>query len=235
MNVLELNNVQKSFAQTTPGAQERIQVLKNINLKVAEGESVAILGPSGSGKTTLLSLITGLDRPDTGQILFNGKNITELSENELTLFRAKNVGIVFQQYHLLNYLNAFENTALPLELLEELKYSEIERRSQEALEAVGLKDRTHHFPYQLSGGENQRVAIARALITSPKLLIADEPSGSLDEKTGLVVMNYLFELVKKTNTTLLLVTHNEELARRCGRTVRLQEGHATENDQALHI
>lgn len=219
--ILELQNVQKGFHQGSIA----IPVLKNLNMQIKQGESVAILGPSGSGKTTLLSLITGLDAPDVGVIQFENTRINELSEEDRARSRAKNVGIVFQQYHLLNYLTALENVALPLELQnKELTESEIEKRAHAALKIVGLENREEHFPYQLSGGENQRVAIARALITEPKLLVADEPSGSLDEKTGLIVMDYLFELVKKTGTTLLLVTHNETLAKRCDRIVRLHEG-----------
>jgi putative ABC transport system ATP-binding protein len=220
--ILKLTDVYKGFLQGV----EKISVLKGLNLEVKEAETVAILGPSGSGKTTLLSLITSLDSPDSGTIEFNNQSLQKLSEEERTTYRAQNVGIVFQQYHLINYLTAFENVALPLEILG---LGDIENKVNAALKAVGLDGRKNHFPYQLSGGENQRVAIARAMITQPKMIVADEPSGSLDEKTGRIVMDYLFSVQKETNTTLLLVTHNEQLAQRCDRIINIHEGRLQES------
>lgn len=206
--ILEVKNLRKQFHQ----GQDDIVVFSNLNLNLAEGESLAILGASGSGKTTLLSLIAGLDSPTAGEVIVAGQNLNTLSEKQLTRFRAEKLGIIFQQYHLFSHLNALENVALPLEIAgvpDAYKQAEI------ALQKVGLAHRLKHHPHQMSGGENQRVAFARAIVVKPKLLLADEPSGSLDAKTGDQVMHLLFELVQKEKMTLLLVTHNEELAKHC--------------------
>ncbi len=214
---LELKNISKSYdSQGT-----KLDILKNLNLDVAQGKIVAIVGQSGSGKTTLLSLLAGLDSVDAGSILYDGNNISEMNEVELTRFRAENMSIVFQQFHLMPYLNALENVMLPLEIL---KRSEAESLAKVALEQVGLGSRLHHFPSQLSGGESQRVAIARAFVTQPKFLLADEPSGNLDNKTGEEVMSLLFNQVKRTKTTLILVTHNQELSKLCDEEFRLEKG-----------
>jgi putative ABC transport system ATP-binding protein len=214
--IVNISGLEKSFKQ----GSDKISVIKNFNLSIEPGQTLAILGPSGSGKSTLLSLLAGLDQPDSGQIEIVGENLTQLSEEQLTLFRAKNLGIVFQQYHLFAHLTALENVMLALEILG---YPSPETEAKAALTAVGLQHRTHHFPHQLSGGENQRVAIARAFAIKPKLLLADEPSGSLDSKTGEQVMDLLFSLVKEKQTTLVLVTHNEELAQRCQRQLRMHQ------------
>ena len=214
MNVRELK---KSYGE---GAS-LVEVLKGINLDIQRGETVALLGKSGSGKSTLLSLMSGLDQPDSGDIVMDGKNISGLSEKELTSFRAHNMGIVFQQFHLVSTLTALENVLLPLELL---KRSGAMERATFLLEQVGLKPRMHHLPSQLSGGESQRVAIARAMAISPKILFADEPSGNLDEETGEHVMELLLKMVKDSGTTMVLVTHDRDLSKKCSRVIHLEHG-----------
>lgn len=214
MRVLDLR---KSYGQ----GDARFEVLKGVNLEITKGETVALIGKSGSGKSTLLSLLAGLDRPDSGQILVQDKAITSMSEGELTNFRAHNMGIVFQQFHLVSTLSALENVLLPLELL---KRENAVKEAQELLESVGLSHRSHHLPSEMSGGECQRVAIARALAIKPSILFADEPSGNLDEETGDKVMDLLFSMVATTGTTLVLVTHDQDLARKCSRIIHLEHG-----------
>lgn len=206
--ILELKNVSRKFQQ----GPSTIKVLESLNLTLEKGRSLAICGESGSGKTTLLSLIAGLDAPDSGDILVDNQSLIHMSQKDLTIFRAKNMGIVFQQFYLLSHLTAIENIALPLEIANDPK---AEQKAKQALSLVGLEKRSNHFPSQLSGGENQRIAIARAFATQPKLLLADEPSGSLDRKTGEAVMNLLFQLSETQKTSLVLVTHSEELAQQC--------------------
>ena len=218
--ILSLENVSKSYRQ----GKREIDVLKHLTFKVNGPQSVAILGKSGSGKSTFLSLVAGLDRPQEGKIIIDNLDIVPLSEEELTHFRAKNIGIIFQQFHLMSTLTALENVMLPLEILQVANPVE---RAQEVLKKVGLEHRMKHFPNELSGGECQRVAIARALVTRPKLLLADEPSGNLDSETGEFVMNLLFELVQESQTTLLLVTHDKELSQKCHSVYTLK-------DQGLH-
>ncbi len=215
--MIEINNVKKSYVQ----GEQNIEVLKGLSLKVEAGETVAITGPSGCGKTTLLSLLSGLERTDSGTLSINNTDITNLSEKSITEFRSKNLGIVFQKFHLFSHLNALENVSLPLEILKD---SEANNKSQKLLDRVGLSHRLDHTPGQLSGGECQRVGLARALVTDPQIILADEPTGSLDANTGQAVMDLLFELVKQKNKTLVLVTHNTELAHRCDRVVSLSEG-----------
>ena len=210
-------NLRKSYG----AGIARVEVLKGINLEVNKGETLALIGKSGSGKSTLLSLLAGLDRPESGDIMVGEKNIVSMSEKELTHFRASHMGIVFQQFHLVSTLTAFENVLLPLNLL---KKENAHQRATSLLESVGLSHRSHHLPSELSGGESQRVAIARALSTSPAILFADEPSGNLDEETGIKVMDLLFNMVKETGTTMVLVTHDPDLAKRCSRTVHLEHG-----------
>lgn len=200
---------------------EKVEILKGLNFEIQEGETVALIGKSGSGKSTLLSLLSGLDRPDSGEVFLNEKNIFQMSDRELATFRSQNIGIVFQQFHLVSTLTAIENIILPLELSGVQAPYE---RAQELIDAVGLSHRAHHLPSQLSGGECQRVAIARALSIKPRILFADEPSGNLDEETGEMVMNLLFEMVKNTKTTLVLVTHDLELAQKCSRIIHLEHG-----------
>jgi len=215
--MMNLVNVKKSYGQ----GSSRVEVLKGINLKIESGETLALVGKSGSGKSTLLSLMAGLDQVDSGEIWIQEKCINKLSEKELTLFRAQNIGIVFQQFHLVSTLTALENVLLPLNILKNPNALEI---ATKLIDQVGLSHRSHHLPSELSGGESQRVAIARALSTSPAILFADEPSGNLDEETGLKVMDLLFEMVKQTKTTLILVTHDRDLAKKCSRIILLEHG-----------
>ena len=198
-----------------------IDVLQGIQREVARGETVAIIGESGSGKSTLLSLLAGLDAPTEGSIRVRGHDLGAMGESELARFRASELGIVFQQFHLMGGLTALENTSLPLELQ---RVEGAVEQARVALEHVGLSNRADHLPAKLSGGECQRVAIARALVVEPALLLADEPSGSLDARTGETVMALLFDLVKRRDTTLLLVTHSETLAASCDRRLQLVDG-----------
>jgi putative ABC transport system ATP-binding protein len=214
MNVL---NVRKSYGH----GPSLVEVLKGINLKIELGETLALVGKSGSGKSTLLSLMAGLDQVDSGEIWIKGKCVNKLSEKELTLFRAQNMGIVFQQFHLVSTLTALENVLLPLNILKDPNAKEI---ALKLIDQVGLSHRSHHLPSELSGGESQRVAIARALSTRPAVLFADEPSGNLDEETGERVMEMLFKMVKETGTTMVLVTHDQDLARKCSRVIHLEHG-----------
>jgi putative ABC transport system ATP-binding protein len=215
--MMDINALKKSYGKGVT----RVEVLKGIKLTVSAGETLAMIGKSGSGKSTLLSLMSGLDRADSGEILIKDQDISKMSESELTKFRANEMGMVFQQFHLVSTLTALENVLLPLELL---KKPEARSSAMALLESVGLKERINHLPSELSGGESQRVAIARALSTKPSLLFADEPSGNLDEETGVKVMDLLFKMVAETKTTLILVTHDPDLARRCSRTIHLEHG-----------
>lgn len=214
---LVLKDLKKGFHQ----GDTQIEVLKGLNVQVEPGQVVSIVGQSGSGKSTLLSLLAGLERPDSGSILVDSINLAPMTEHELTLFRAQNIAIVFQQYHLMSHLTALENVMLALEIL---KLERPRERAEEALHELGLGHRLNHFPSQMSGGECQRVAIARALVVKPKILLADEPSGNLDTHTGEKVMDVFFDIVKKHKITTLLVTHSEQLAARCERILRLNEG-----------
>ena len=199
----------------------RVDVLQGISLDVAEGEAVGLVGPSGSGKSTLLMVMAGLERPDRGRVLLSGEDLTRLGEDALARVRGARIGIVFQSFHLVPTMTAQENVALPLELAGKPNAF---RRAAEELKTVGLGERLHHYPSQLSGGEQQRVAIARALAPDPVILVADEPTGNLDEKTGGSVVDLLFGLKRERGTTLVLVTHDLALARRCDRTVALRAG-----------
>ena len=216
--ILKINKLYKSFPQADLG---KIDVLKNINLELQEGETVAVIGQSGSGKSTLLSLMAGLDRQTSGSLRLRDKEISVMSEVKLTQFRAENIGIIFQQFFLMPHLTALENVSLPLEMFG---YDDYLNRAKEALQQVGLSDREKHFPHQLSGGESQRVAIARAVVIRPSILLADEPTGNLDNDTGIQVANLLFDLVNATGMTMLLVTHNTEMAGRCSKQLTLQNG-----------
>lgn len=215
--IISLNKISKTYFQGT----QKIEVLYGLNLDVKSSEAVAILGQSGTGKSTLLSLLAGLDVPDFGTVEVNKQDLSKLSQNKLSQFRAKNLGVIFQQYHLMSNLTALENVGIPLELQ---KVNDFQSAALEALKMVGLSHRIAHFPSQLSGGECQRVAIARAIVGKPKLILADEPSGNLDDKTGKEVMNLLFELCKEREQTLILVTHNHDLAQNCDRTLVLKDG-----------
>ncbi|HEX6834291.1 MAG TPA: ATP-binding cassette domain-containing protein [Rudaea sp.] len=203
------------------GPDGRIDILDGVSLEVARGASLAIVGASGSGKTTLLGLLAGLDTPTRGQIALAGTRLDTLGEEQRANLRRRNVGFVFQSFHLLPALNAEENVMLPLELDGR---DDARERAQEALANVGLGQRGHHYPHQLSGGEQQRVALARAFVHGPRILFADEPTGNLDQRTGRVVSDLLFEMNRAHATTLVLVTHDLSLAERCASIARLDGG-----------
>ena len=215
--ILKVHQACKSFQQ----GNHKVKVLEHLDLEVIQGEKVAILGPSGCGKSTLLSLLAGLDNPDSGTVEIDGTDLAKINEDQLSQTRSEKLGIVFQQYHLMRNLTAVENVGLPLEILETTDFSD---RARTALKEVGLDHRATHFPSEMSGGECQRVAIARALVTRPALILADEPSGNLDQKTGDEVMDILFNLCREHTISLVLVTHNRELADRCDRSLLLKEG-----------
>ncbi len=199
---------------------DRLEVLSGVDLDIADGETVAIIGPSGSGKTTLLLLLAGLEQPQDGSIRLDGSRLQEMDADALADLRRDRLGIVFQSFHLVPSLTALGNVALPLEIAG---HEDALERAQQMLQRVGLAERQRHYPTQLSGGEQQRVAIARALVHSPGLLLADEPTGNLDLKTGALIIDILFELNRATGSTLVLVTHDEVIARRCQRVLRLQQ------------
>ncbi len=215
--VLVAENVFKSVQF----ASEPLEILKGISLEINPGETIAIVGSSGSGKTTLLGLLAGLDVPSQGRIILQGQDLTQLSEEERADVRARSVGFVFQNFQLLSSLTALENVMLPLELKGEERPEE---QARQFLQRVGLSHRETHFPRQLSGGEQQRVALARAFACRPRILFADEPTGNLDTATGAKIIELLFELNREQDTTLVLVTHDEHLAERCGRGFHMEAG-----------
>jgi putative ABC transport system ATP-binding protein len=212
-----LHNVDLSLGR---GAA-RVHILRGISLEIGRGEAVGLVGPSGSGKSTLLMTMAGLERPDSGRIEVDGTDLSTLDEDALARFRGRRIGIVFQSFHLVPTMTALENVALPLELAGK---DDAFERAEEELKLVGLSGRVHHYPAQLSGGEQQRVAIARAVVPNPAILVADEPTGNLDETTGESIIDLLFSLKRDRGATLVLVTHDLALARRCDRMVRLRSG-----------
>lgn len=199
----------------------RVHILKNIELDIKRGEAIGLIGPSGSGKSTLLMVMAGLERPDSGTVTVAGSDLSMLDEDALARFRGRNVGIVFQSFHLIPTMTALENVAVPLELAG---VPDANERAARELAAVGLAERTRHYPAELSGGEQQRVALARALAPNPAILVADEPTGNLDEATGKQIIDLLFAAHRERDTTLVIVTHDPGLAARCGRIVRLRSG-----------
>lgn len=209
-----------SVGKSVSGPEGTLHILADVDLTVAAGDSVAIVGASGSGKTTLLGLLAGLDLPSHGHISLAGQRLDALDEEQRAALRAREVGFVFQSFHLLPSLTAEENVALPLELAGR----EDPARVREVLQAVGLAARARHYPRQLSGGEQQRVALARAFVGRPRILFADEPTGSLDHATGRQISDLLFALNAGSGTTLVLVTHDQHLAQRCGHVYRIDEG-----------
>ena len=203
----------------------RVHILKDVSLHISPGEAVGLVGPSGSGKSTLLMVMAGLERPDAGTVLVAGEMLTKLDEDALARFRGRNVGIVFQSFHLIPTMTALENVAVPLELAGAANAQE---RARAELAAVGLAERLHHYPAQMSGGEQQRVALARALAPNPSILVADEPTGNLDEDTGKQIVELLFKGQEERGMTLVLVTHDPSLAARCGRVVQIHSGRVEE-------
>lgn len=223
-NILNVHELRKTYSS---GGSE-LTVLDDITFSVPEGTTFALVGPSGSGKTTLLGLCAGLDTPNAGSVELCGADLGSLSEDERALLRNREVGFIFQNFQLLPTLTALENVSVPLELRGEPRAVETAR---ELLAKVGLAERGHHYPSQLSGGEQQRVALARAFANRPKVLFADEPTGNLDEETGSRVVSLLFELNKEAGTTLIIVTHDTDLARRCDRLLRLKGGKVFERQE----
>ena len=215
--MIELSNISMSYNLE----YGHLQVLSGVDLEIAKGETVAIIGPSGSGKTTLLVLLAGLEQPVEGSIRLDGRTLGELDENALADIRRDSVGIVFQSFHLVQSLTALGNVALPLEIAGQPNATDAARKM---LARAGLSGREDHYPSQLSGGEQQRVAIARALVHSPGLLLADEPTGNLDLRTGETIIELLFGLNADTGSTLVLVTHDDAVASRCQRVLRLHQG-----------
>jgi putative ABC transport system ATP-binding protein len=216
-SVISLSNVNL----TLPSRAGPVAILKQVALEIGPAEAVAIIGPSGSGKTSLLMVIAGLERASSGAVLVAGHDFTRLDEDRLAAIRGANIGIVFQAFHLVATMTALENVALPLEFAGKADAFE---RARELLAEVGLAQRADHFPAQLSGGEQQRVAIARALSPRPQIVLADEPTGNLDAKTGGQVVDLLFDLQRRRQSTLVLVTHDPKLAERCSRVVRMHDG-----------
>ncbi len=214
---------------TVPSAAGPVNILQGIDLQVGEGEAVGLVGPSGSGKTSLLMVLAGLEQATGGTVEVAGRELTRLGEDALARFRRDNVGIVFQAFHLIPAMTALENVAVPLELAG---VRGVQERAAAALAAVGLEHRLGHLPGQLSGGEQQRVALARAFAPRPRLLLADEPTGNLDAATGGQVMDLLFGMQAQEGTTLLLITHDQALAARCGRQIRIADGRVREGAAA---
>jgi ABC-type lipoprotein export system ATPase subunit len=213
----------RALTKTYAVGRRSLEVLRGVDLTVSRGEFLALRGASGAGKSTLLHLIGGLDSPNAGEIFFKGQNLANFSESELTQFRSRRVGFIFQAYHLLPELTALENVCLPARVAR-ISAGQAGRRGRELLVRVGLKDRTDHKPSELSGGEQQRVAIARALINEPELLLADEPTGNLDSKTGGEIIELLKNLCSEKQMTLVIATHDEKVAARAERTIQLVDG-----------
>jgi len=219
MALVSVQNVKKSFFR----GEIEVPVLTQLSLEVQEGEFVALMGPSGSGKTTLLNMIAGLDKPLEGRVVVAGTDITQLSENELAKWRSRHIGFVFQLYHLIPVLTAFENVELPL-LLTKLSKEERKRHVETALKVVGLEDRMDHYPRQLSGGQEQRVGIARAIVTDPTLIIADEPTGDLDATSAQEILDLLDQLNVQFKKTIIIATHDPRAAEKAHRVEHLDKG-----------
>ena len=206
-----------------------LHILKDVTLQVNSGEVTAVVGPSGSGKTSLLMILGGLERASSGKVVVAGQDISTANEDQLAIFRRNSLGILFQNFHLIPSMTALENVALALEIAETgLSYKEIRDQAAVALAEVGLADRVTHLPSALSGGEQQRVGLARAIVTSPKLMLADEPTGNLDQETGAKVIELMFNLARKKNTAVLLITHDPNLAKKADRVLTMNKGQLTE-------
>ncbi|HZW60614.1 MAG TPA: ABC transporter ATP-binding protein [Candidatus Babeliales bacterium] len=219
MALIELQNISKTFDLN----QTRLAVLKDINLVIDQGEMVAIIGKSGSGKSTLMHILGCLDTPSLGSYLFEGNDITHFNQRELAGIRNQKIGFVFQQFNLLDDLTALENVALPL-LYAHADEADALKQAEQILSFMGLSERLHHHPKQLSGGQQQRVAISRALINNPKIILADEPTGNLDSKMSVEVMNLFAQLNQSNKVTIILVTHDEEIAKKAERTIHIHDG-----------
>jgi len=224
--MIQLENVSRDY-----GDGKVVRALDNVSLRIDRGERVAVMGPSGSGKSTLLNLICGLDEPTSGVIKIDGVNIASLDDDARTRLRREKIGMVFQTFNLLSTLTALENVSLPLRL-QGLSRREADQRAKTMLERVGLGGRATHRPDEMSGGERQRIAIARALIFQPPILLADEPTGNLDSKTGEEILGLLDDLHREFNTTILMVTHNEAAAAHCDRILRLRDGSVVKEERA---
>ncbi len=219
--IVKVQGLYKEVASVNPQNSKPLVILHELDFSIQPGETIAIAGPSGSGKSTLLGLIAGLDTPTRGQVFLDGEDLTAFNEDERAQVRAEKLGFVFQSFQLLASFTALENVMLPLEIVDRKDAREM---ALSVLQRVGLSERLSHYPNQLSGGEQQRVAIARAFAPHPKLLLADEPTGNLDTVTGQRIIDLLFALNKEHGTTLILVTHDHSLARRCGRMLQLDAG-----------
>ncbi|MBS1810152.1 MAG: ABC transporter ATP-binding protein [Acidobacteria bacterium] len=220
--MIELANVSK----VVTSGSENLTILHSVTLTIPRGQFVSVIGPSGSGKSTMLGLIAGLDNPTTGDIFLDGQNITKMSEDQLAEFRGAKLGFIFQSFHLIPSLTAYENILVPMEIMG---VSNATKRAQSLLDEVGLHERGHHYPSQLSGGEQQRVAIARAFANEPPILLADEPTGNLDTNNGSHIFDLLLKLNHERKTTLVLVTHDQILADKADRKISLRGGHVAED------
>ena len=218
-NVIEMKDVWKIYSM----GESEVQALRGISFTVEEGEFVSIMGPSGSGKSTCMNMIGCLDRPTSGDVSINGRLIAEMSETELARLRNETVGFVFQQYHLLSSMTVLENVMLPLRY-KGVPRGERKRLAEEALKKVGLSERLHHRPHELSGGQKQRVAIARATVTKPRIILADEPTGALDSETGKTVLNLFYEINKTEGTTIVIVTHDNNIGESTPRCIKIFDG-----------
>ncbi len=229
--MIKVENISKSFLQ----GNNKIEILKSISLNIKEGEKVAIIGPSGSGKSTFLSVVSGMDKPDSGKVIIDNQNITDMSEDNLCVIRNEKIGIIFQAFELINSFTAIENVMLPLDIAL-VSQDESYKKAKELLTDLGLANRLNHLPKMLSGGEQQRVAIARSMINNPKVIFADEPTGNLDINTGNKVIELLFNLIKKYNKTLVVITHDLTLAQKMDRIYTLKDCNLIETkNHELHI
>ena len=223
--ILKTEKLHKIYAQDTP---MEVHALKGINIEIKKGEMVAIMGPSGCGKTTLLNLLGGIDQPTEGQIFINRQDINELTDIEVTQFRLKNIGYIFQLFNLFEFLSALENTVLPL-FLTDTSRLEAEEEAKMMLRQMGLGDKIYHLPNELSGGEQQRVAVSRALLMNPAIILGDEPTGDLDKDTATEIMNLFVSINENYNQTFLVVTHSEHIASFCHRTISIVDGEIIES------
>jgi putative ABC transport system ATP-binding protein len=217
-------------SRVVPSGSEMLTILHSLDLEIPDGQFIAILGPSGSGKSTLLGLIAGLDSPTSGRIVIDGECITDMNEDDLAILRGKKIGFVFQSFHLIPSLTALENILVPMEVAGA---HDAQERAKKLIEDVGLTSRAHHYPSQLSGGEQQRVAIARAFANDPSILLADEPTGNLDSKNGQHVFDLLVQMNRNRGTTLVLVTHEKELAAVADREISLRDGYVVSDNLQL--